>query len=61
MMPEQHAAADLSVAYVQAVAAAARVVADFADRHDYGVDGSFHQIVVRGSRTSQRGFHSIFN
>ena len=56
MMPEQHAAADLSVAYVQAVAAAARVQADFSARHDYGVDGTFHKIAVRGSRHVTSGF-----
>lgn len=55
-MPEEHAAADLSVAYVQAVAAAARVQADFTGRHDYGVDGVFHQIAVRGSRHVTNGF-----
>lgn len=55
-MPDEHAAADLSVAYVQAVAAAARVEANFATAHDYGIDGNFRQIVARGGRRVATGF-----
>jgi len=48
MLTREHIQEDLSRAYIQAVAAKAGVnVALSARAHDYGVDGTFHQVEIR--------------
>ncbi len=52
MLTEEHSKEGLSRAYIQAVGAIAGVIVSLGDRgHDYGIDGSFHQVsVLEGSR-----------
>jgi hypothetical protein len=67
MLTTQHIQEDLSRAYIQAVAAKAGVnVTIGAQAHDYGVDGTFHQVVIRPQKDShgalrQRRLNSGFN
>jgi hypothetical protein len=52
MLTEEHSKEDLSRAYVLAVAARAGVLVNINDRnHDYGIDGSFHEVsIINGGR-----------
>jgi hypothetical protein len=67
MLTTQHIQEDLSRAYIQAVAAKAGVnVTIGAQAHDYGVDGTFHQVAIRPQVDShgklrQRRLNSGFN
>src|ERR1700689_3780301 len=48
MLTTQHIQEDLSRAYIQAAAARAGVNLSLGTQaHDYGVDGTFHQVTVR--------------
>ncbi|MFI5344058.1 MAG: hypothetical protein ACHQUC_07550, partial [Chlamydiales bacterium] len=45
MLMDEHRKEDFSRAYILAVAAKAGVIVSINDRnHDYGIDGSFHQV-----------------
>ena len=55
MFPQQQIEELLSCAHVQAVASRAGVSISFPDR-DFGVDGTFRQIAVLGSRRFPSGF-----
>lgn len=63
MLTRQHIQEDLSKAYIQAVAARAGVNLSLgAQSHDYGVDGTFHQVhVVPLSGGGTRRFASGFS
>lgn len=52
MLTEEHTKEGLSRAYVQAVGALAGAIVSLNDRgHDYGIDGSFHQVsILHGNR-----------
>lgn len=51
MLTEEHSKEDLSRAYVQAVAAIAGVIVSINGRsHDYGMDGSFHEVSLLNGR-----------
>ncbi len=55
MFPQQQIEELLSCAHVQAIASRAGVSISFPDR-DFGVDGTFRQIAVLGSRRFPNGF-----
>ncbi len=56
-MTSQHVEEDLSRAYIQAVAARAGVVLSINARsHDYGIDGTFHQVLETNGRQAEAGF-----
>jgi hypothetical protein len=57
----QHIQEDLSRAYVQAVAGMAGLLVSINGRsHDYGVDGTFHQVTLLKSRRVESGFNLDF-
>lgn len=56
MITDQHVAEDLSRAYVQAVGAKAGLIVTLQRSHDYGVDGTFHDVQVIGGRRCESGF-----
>ncbi len=57
MITTQHIEEDLSRAYVQAIAAKAGLNLAIRDRaHDYGIDGTFHQVSYRDGRREESGF-----
>jgi hypothetical protein len=59
VLTEQHIAESLSRAYVQAIAG--RAGFNFAIReYDYGVDGSFYEVIVRENRRVESGFSLKF-
>lgn len=59
MLTEQHIAESLSRAYVRAIAGRAGL--NLAVReYDYGVDGSFDEVVVRQNRRVESGFSLSF-
>jgi hypothetical protein len=52
---------DLNRAYVLAVAAKAGCIVGLLDRtHDYGVDGTFHQVQLFGGKRSEAGYSLDF-
>jgi hypothetical protein len=56
MLTEEHCKEDLSRAYIQAVAAIAGVIVSVNSRsHDYGVDGSFHEVSLLNGRRVESG------
>jgi hypothetical protein len=56
MLTEEHSKEDLSRAYVQAVGAKAGVIVSLKDRsHDYGIDGSFHEVSILNGRRVESG------
>lgn len=56
MMTEEHSKEDLSRAYVQAVSARAGVIVSINQRsHDYGIDGSFHEVSILNGRRIENG------
>lgn len=67
MLTKQHMQEDLSRAYIQAVAAKAGVNLTIGGQvHDYGVDGTFHQVALVARTTTtgkqvQRRLNSGFN
>ncbi len=67
MLTTQHIQEDLSRAYIQAVAAKAGVNLSLGTQsHDYGVDGTFHQVAIRTrtdaqGKSRQRRLNSGFN
>ncbi len=63
MITIQHVEEDLSRAYVQAVAARARLglAVSIDDRsHDYGIDGTFHQVQYVNNKRRESGFKLDF-
>ena len=63
MITTQHVEEDLSRAYVQAIAARARLnlSVHIDDRsHDYGIDGTFHQVQYVRNRRKESGFKLDF-
>jgi hypothetical protein len=52
----QHIQERLCAAYVEAVAGVAGVNLAATRRNDYGIDGTFQPVVVRGSRRVESGF-----
>lgn len=57
MITTQHIEEDLSRAYIQAVAAKAGLNLAIRDRsHDYGIDGTFHQVSHRDAGREESGF-----
>lgn len=61
MLTTQHVEEDLSRAYVQAIAAKARVNLALRERsHDYGIDGTFHQVSYRDGHRKESGFSLDF-
>lgn len=56
MITEEHSKEDLSRAYVQAVGARAGVIVSINERsHDYGIDGSFHEVTLLNGRRIESG------
>ena len=56
MLTEEHRKEDLSRAYVLAIAAKAGVIVSINDRnHDYGIDGSFHEVSIIDGRRVESG------
>jgi len=56
MLTSEHRKEDLSRAYVQAVGAVAGVIVNINGRgHDYGVDGSFHEVTLLNGRRAESG------
>jgi len=56
MLTEEHAKEGLSRAYVQAVGAKAQVLVSINDRsHDYGMDGSFHDVSILNGKRVESG------
>ncbi len=56
MLTQEHSKEDLSRAYVQAVSAKAGVIISINDRsHDYGIDGSFHEVSILNGRRVESG------
>ncbi|MGC1878581.1 MAG: DUF4365 domain-containing protein [Rhabdochlamydiaceae bacterium] len=56
MLTEEHRKEDLSRAYVQAVAAVAGVIVSINNRsHDYGMDGSFHEVSLLNGQRVESG------
>ncbi len=61
MITTQHIEEDLSRAYVQAIAARAGVNLALRDRsHDYGIDGTFHQVSYHDAGREESGFSLDF-
>lgn len=61
MITTQHIQEDLSRAYVQAVAGMAGFLVTINGRsHDYGVDGTFHQVTLLRSQRVESGFNLDF-
>lgn len=61
MITTQHIEEDLSRAYIQAVAAKAGLNLALRDRsHDYGIDGTFHQVSYRNGKREESGFSLDF-
>jgi hypothetical protein len=61
MITTQHIQEDLSRAYVQAVAAKTGVLVSINGRsHDYGVDGTFHQVSLLKGKRLETGFNLDF-
>jgi Domain of unknown function (DUF4365) len=61
MISEAHIKENLSRSYVQAVAAKAGVNIEIDGRsHDYGFDGSFHQVVLIGDKWADSGISLDF-
>jgi hypothetical protein len=57
MLTEEHSKEDLSRAYVQAVGARAGVIVSLNSRgHDYGIDGSFHQVSILDGNRVESGW-----
>jgi hypothetical protein len=56
MITQSHTQEDLSRAYVQAVGAKAGLIANMSGRsHDYGIDGSFHQVIELNGKRMESG------
>jgi hypothetical protein len=56
MLTEEHRKEDLSRAYIQAVSAKAGVIVSLKDRsHDYGIDGSFHNVSLLNGQRFESG------
>lgn len=56
MLTSEHIKEDLSRAYVQAVGAKAGVIVNIGERgHDYGIDGSFHEVSLLDGRRIESG------
>lgn len=55
MITPQHTEEDLSKAYVMAVGAKAGLSVHFRDAHDYGVDGSLHEVSIVNNRRRESG------
>lgn len=56
MLTEEHAKEGLSRAYVQAVASQAGVIVSLKERsQDYGIDGSFHEVLIIKGRRRESG------
>ncbi len=61
MITTQHIEEDLSRAYVQAIAARAGINLSLRERsHDYGIDGTFHQVSYRDGGREESGFSLDF-
>lgn len=60
MLIPQHIKEGLSRAYALAVASRAGYDCRFTSGHDYGIDGSFHEITVRAKRRCDSGFQIEF-
>jgi hypothetical protein len=57
MLTEEHGKEDLSRAYVQAVGARAGIIVSLNRRgHDYGIDGSFHQVSILDGNRVESGY-----
>lgn len=61
MLTDEHRKEDFSRAYVLAVAAKSGVIVSINDRnHDYGIDGSFHQVSIIDGRRVESGVNIDF-
>lgn len=60
MITQQHTEEDLSKAYVMAVGAKAGLSVHFRDAHDYGVDGSLHQVSIVNGKRQESGYSFDF-
>lgn len=52
----QHVKEDLCLAHVSAISAIAGILLEKTDSHDYGIDGRFNSVVLRGRRRISTGF-----
>ncbi len=56
MITVEHTKEDLSRAYIQAISAKAGVILSIKDRsHDYGIDGSFHEVFISNGQRYENG------
>lgn len=55
MLTEEHIKEGLSRSYVQAVSAIAGVIVDLNRGHDYGIDGSFHEVLAADNQRVESG------
>jgi len=60
MLTIQHVEEDLSKAYVQALAARARISLHFTSGHDYSVDGHFSHLHIINGHIKESGFQLDF-
>jgi len=60
MITEEHIKEALSVSYIHALAGKAGLNVTTARRHDYGVDGTFHQVIFVGGYRCEAGFSLDF-